>query len=373
MSKFQDDILKFNKMYGLPCPLYPTSSYLKVDVETQLRRFHKMLTDELAEIETILSTKYSCEEEQLTEIADWLGDIQVYAASEMRKFGLDNDVVLDIIMQSNFSKLGADGKPIVVDGKVQKGPNYWKPEPKLLEAIKHGRVPVGTTTGRVSGRVENSGNTPKHGDIVRHGDEFNNDDMAYCALCGQAHTVAYKACDGLRGPWPRVPTPAPVVEPSTPPKSYAHATQVGGTHYAQGDKPQHWDLSIMYRWDPFQYQITKYVMRWKDKHPTAEKKLEDLKKARSFLDKYIDNYREFLPAKEETPIEHEKNHERLATIGEEDAKKFFTCEGYYGDGSNLYKCNACKHTLKARSFLDAMQFHDCEIDSQAGRAYVNQG
>lgn len=35
-------------------------------------------------------------------------------------------------MQSNFSKLGADGKPIYDErGKVQKGQNYWKPEPKI--------------------------------------------------------------------------------------------------------------------------------------------------------------------------------------------------------------------------------------------------
>jgi hypothetical protein len=46
-------------------------------------------------------------------------------------------------MDSNFSKLGADGKPIYDErGKVMKGPFYWKPEPKikelLLERIKDG-------------------------------------------------------------------------------------------------------------------------------------------------------------------------------------------------------------------------------------------
>jgi predicted HAD superfamily Cof-like phosphohydrolase len=42
------------------------------------------------------------------------------------------DQVLAIIMQSNFSKLGADGLPIYDErGKVMKGPNYWKPEPKI--------------------------------------------------------------------------------------------------------------------------------------------------------------------------------------------------------------------------------------------------
>ena len=73
-------------------------------------------------------------------LADLLGDLQVYCASEMTKFGLPLDGVLDVIMQSNFSKLGADGKPIYDErGKVLKGPNYWKPEPKihqLLQSLK---------------------------------------------------------------------------------------------------------------------------------------------------------------------------------------------------------------------------------------------
>ena len=69
----------------------------------------------------------------------------------------------------------------------------------------------------------------------------------------------------------------------------ANDTQVAGDHYrTKGDKIQHWDLAVMFMWDPFQYQITKYVMRWKDKHPTFEERLVDLKKARHFLDKYIE-------------------------------------------------------------------------------------
>jgi hypothetical protein len=39
-------------------------------------------------------------------------------------------------MQSNFSKLGEDGKPIYDErGKVMKGGNYWKPEPKISEIL----------------------------------------------------------------------------------------------------------------------------------------------------------------------------------------------------------------------------------------------
>jgi len=65
--------------------------------------------------------------------------------------------------------------------------------------------------------------------------------------------------------------------------------QIGGDHYGQGKLPQHWDLTIMYGWDPFQYQIIKYLMRWKDKHDTFELRIDDLKKAKHFLEKYIEH------------------------------------------------------------------------------------
>lgn len=62
----------------------------------------------------------------------------------------------------------------------------------------------------------------------------------------------------------------------------ANARQVGGTHY--GEKPfQHWDVVAMFKLDYFQGNITKYVFRWRDKNG-----LEDLEKARHYLEKYIE-------------------------------------------------------------------------------------
>ena len=75
--------------------------------------------------------------EIITALSDWLGDIIVYAASEARRSGIPLPQVLEVIMSSNFSKLGADGNPIYDDrGKVMKGPGYWKPEPKISEIIQ---------------------------------------------------------------------------------------------------------------------------------------------------------------------------------------------------------------------------------------------
>jgi predicted HAD superfamily Cof-like phosphohydrolase len=70
-------------------------------------------------------------------MADLLGDVIVYCRSEALKYGLPLEDVLDIIMDSNESKLGADGKPIYdANGKFLKGPDYWKPEPKIKALLE---------------------------------------------------------------------------------------------------------------------------------------------------------------------------------------------------------------------------------------------
>lgn len=61
----------------------------------------------------------------------------------------------------------------------------------------------------------------------------------------------------------------------------ANKRQVGGRHYKS--YIEHWDYVAANDLDYFQGQITKYVARWKLKGG-----LEDLQKARHFLDKYIE-------------------------------------------------------------------------------------
>lgn len=133
MSAFSQDIEKFNGIYKLPVNTKPTLD-VGVPVVERLKAFKSILLEEVEEIDEIIEAakKDAPSIEVLTMLADLLGDIQVYCASEMAKFGLPLDQILAIIMQSNFSKLGIDGKPIYDErGKVQKGPGYWKPEPKI--------------------------------------------------------------------------------------------------------------------------------------------------------------------------------------------------------------------------------------------------
>jgi predicted HAD superfamily Cof-like phosphohydrolase len=141
---FAERIASMNAMYKLPANDNPT---LPADVVDRLTKFKATLLDEVHEIDEIvaLAKNGSTPADIAVAIADVLGDIMVYCRSEALKYGLPLEEVLDIIMDSNESKLGADGKPIYdANGKFLKGPNYWKPEPKikaLLEArgIQHKR------------------------------------------------------------------------------------------------------------------------------------------------------------------------------------------------------------------------------------------
>jgi len=71
----------------------------------------------------------------LVEVADALGDMLYILCGTIIEHGMQDkiDEVFNEIQRSNMSKLGEDGKPIYrEDGKVLKGPNYFKPD---IEAI----------------------------------------------------------------------------------------------------------------------------------------------------------------------------------------------------------------------------------------------
>lgn len=73
----------------------------------------------------------------LVEVADALGDMLYILCGTILEHGMQYKIeeVFNEIQQSNMSKLGADGKPIYrEDGKVMKGPNYFKPD--ILSILK---------------------------------------------------------------------------------------------------------------------------------------------------------------------------------------------------------------------------------------------
>ena len=77
----------------------------------------------------------AAKKKDLVEIADALGDKLYILCGTILAHGLQDKIVevFEEIQRSNMSKLSADGKPFIrEDGKILKGPNYFKPDIKSI-------------------------------------------------------------------------------------------------------------------------------------------------------------------------------------------------------------------------------------------------
>ena len=77
----------------------------------------------------------AAQKKDLVEVADALGDMLYILCGTILSHGMQYKIteVFNEIQRSNMSKLGDDGKPIYrEDGKVLKGPNYFKPDIKSI-------------------------------------------------------------------------------------------------------------------------------------------------------------------------------------------------------------------------------------------------
>lgn len=138
---FASDVAAFNKMYQLNS--FDAESMTSEQILQRLGEVQRMWQKEVNELQDIIdkvtganNVLYQTPLDFLTDLADLCGDLQVYAMSEMLRWSIPGNEVLRIIMASNESKMGPDGKPIIVDGKLEKGPNYWKPEPKIRALLE---------------------------------------------------------------------------------------------------------------------------------------------------------------------------------------------------------------------------------------------
>ena len=75
----------------------------------------------------------AAQKNDLVEVADALGDMLYILCGTILEHGMQYKIeeVFEEIQRSNMSKLGSDGRPIYRDdGKVLKGPGYFKPDIK---------------------------------------------------------------------------------------------------------------------------------------------------------------------------------------------------------------------------------------------------
>ena len=89
---------------------------------------YNLIKEELDELKEAIDKK------DIKEVADALTDILYVTYGAGHAFGINLDKCFEEVQNSNMSKLGLDGKPIYNEnGKVMKGPNYFKPDlSKLL-------------------------------------------------------------------------------------------------------------------------------------------------------------------------------------------------------------------------------------------------
>lgn len=120
MKKQLQAVQEFHESFGLGVSELPKAD---LGEQVNLLRFNLMKEENEEYLEAV-------QNKDLVEIADALGDMLYILCGTILEHGLQHKIeeVFDEIQRSNMSKLGEDGKPIYrEDGKVMKGPNYFKP------------------------------------------------------------------------------------------------------------------------------------------------------------------------------------------------------------------------------------------------------
>ena len=117
MSNFES-VKKFMETFGQEVKKKAEFPNEKI---TSLR--YELIEEELEELKDAIDRK------DIKEVADALTDILYVTYGAGHAFGINLDNCFDEVQKSNMSKLGSDGKPIYNEnGKVMKGPNYFKPD-----------------------------------------------------------------------------------------------------------------------------------------------------------------------------------------------------------------------------------------------------
>ena len=127
MKKQLNHVEKFHDTFGIPNEYTPKATISNDLIDL---RFKLMAEDNEEYLE-------AAKNGDLVEVADALGDMMYILCGTILSHGMQHKIeeVFEEIQRSNMSKLGEDGEPIYrEDGKVLKGPNYFKPNiAKIIE------------------------------------------------------------------------------------------------------------------------------------------------------------------------------------------------------------------------------------------------
>ena len=127
MKKQLNHVEKFHNTFGIPNEYTPKATISNDLIDL---RFKLMAEENEEYLE-------AAKNGDLVEVADALGDMMYILCGTILSHGMQHKIedVFEEIQRSNMSKLGEDGKPIYrEDGKVLKGPNYFRPNiAKIIE------------------------------------------------------------------------------------------------------------------------------------------------------------------------------------------------------------------------------------------------
>jgi len=120
MKKYTDAVTEFHTAFKIGHRIEPKAD---LGTEKNTLRFNLMKEENEEYLE-------AANNNDMVEVADALGDMLYILCGTIIEHGLQDKIteVFEEIQRSNMSKLGENGEPIYrEDGKVLKGPNYFKP------------------------------------------------------------------------------------------------------------------------------------------------------------------------------------------------------------------------------------------------------
>ena len=118
-------VAKFHNSFGIDTQETPN---VEIPEETTTLRYNLMKEENDEYFE-------AARNKDIVEVADALGDMLYILCGTILSHGMQYKIseVFEEIQRSNMSILGTDGKPIFRDdGKVLKGPSYFKPDIKSI-------------------------------------------------------------------------------------------------------------------------------------------------------------------------------------------------------------------------------------------------
>lgn len=137
-------VREFHQAFDHPLPESPTvltverarlrlrlikEEFKEVDEEFTALLGLLRMKDQLGKASGVETALHECMQRLMKELTDL---VYVCEGAQLES-GVDPDTAMDVVHESNMSKLGEDGKPMTdAGGKTMKGPNYRPVDPNML-------------------------------------------------------------------------------------------------------------------------------------------------------------------------------------------------------------------------------------------------